>query len=1084
MTGEHHDETGYPASINGSNTLTGTDGSDVLIQLEEIASGTDIIHAGDGDDVVIGDSAAVQTTATLEAGQDPQDPSLWTTAPSSLLADDTVATTTFLLDYTGTDPIDDIFSQVIILEIPDGETLTVDADFGGGIFSDLALGIEPFAFQIEGLLLDSLLTNADEFGGGGSSSGDDYFIQWTNDLGSDQVVLIIADIDADVVPPASMYLSVSLTGQAATASDVQDDDIIHGEGGNDYLFGMGGNDILYGGADDDILVGGAGADQMYGGAGTGDIVSYEGSAANVVVSLQDGRAIGGDGTGDTFEGVEGAFGSAGNDVMTGFVGVADRLEGRAGSDSFFYTGGQDVILGGLGLFDRIEINAAVTAGSVFDGGTELPFVPLSLDGLTVLPDEPVIAVPEVPRTPAVEIDTLVLREFGGGAAVDFRDAQVMGFEILRLREEDGGAAAAYFNDSQFTFNEINWENGVTDDTLIEVDLQQTKVDFSHIVFDGYDATRDAIQLIDTLGTTEWVRGTQGNDLISTVTATGIVMEGGLGDDSLSAAAGAIAHASYANASGAVTVNLGTGVATGADGTDSLNGIYGVIGSAQGDDLRAAVDRAAMLVGGDGGDRLEGGDLDDILIGGLGDDEMIGGAGTDVAIVADFEGLSFNGDFDLFDTTGLTVTLGVVSGTLIGTEGTDTLDGIEVIQLANTGSSSFIVLQGMSVDAATMVAEDGDDIYIAQQDQTYEVVEGNILPVALDDPDETTDEDTPVTLAGLLDNDSDLNGDPLSILSVDGSGTTGSVSLTADGTVIYDPNGQFEGLAPGQTDTDSFTYTITDGNGGIATATVTMAIDGVNDAPVAQDDAFSVDEDASIAGNLLDDNGNGMDSDPEDDDLSVALLSGPAFGVLDLQDDGSFSFNADDAAFDISPNAVEVVTFTYQLSDDGGLTDTGTVTLNVQILDDGEIVEGGNGKDILVGTDGGEDQIFGGNGKDQLYGLDGADEIFGGNGEDELFGGDSIDDLFGGNGDDLLDGGAGPDVLTGGRGADIFLLAAGDGPDEITDFELSNDQIALSDGLTPGDLTLSTDGIDTMILAGTEVLAIVRGVDSTDLGDFI
>ena len=94
--------------------------------------------------------------------------------------------------------------------------------------------------------------------------------------------------------------------------------------------------------------------------------------------------------------------------------------------------------------------------------------------------------------------------------------------------------------------------------------------------------------------------------------------------------------------------------------------------------------------------------------------------------------------------------------------------------------------------------------------------------------------------GLLGNDSDPDGDPLAITEVDGNQVTlpgtfnllsGAIlTLNADGTFSYDPNGQFASLAVGVSDTDTFEYTIGDGNGGSDTATVNITIDGVNDAP--------------------------------------------------------------------------------------------------------------------------------------------------------------------------------------------------------------------------------------------------------------
>ncbi len=61
-------------------------------------------------------------------------------------------------------------------------------------------------------------------------------------------------------------------------------------------------------------------------------------------------------------------------------------------------------------------------------------------------------------------------------------------------------------------------------------------------------------------------------------------------------------------------------------------------------------------------------------------------------------------------------------------------------------------------------------------------------------------------------------------------------------MTYDPNGAFESLAVGETATDTFSYTITDGQGGFDTATVTVTIHGQNDIPDAVDDVDDADED--------------------------------------------------------------------------------------------------------------------------------------------------------------------------------------------------------------------------------------------------
>ncbi|MDO6470006.1 cadherin-like domain-containing protein, partial [Neptunomonas phycophila] len=88
------------------------------------------------------------------------------------------------------------------------------------------------------------------------------------------------------------------------------------------------------------------------------------------------------------------------------------------------------------------------------------------------------------------------------------------------------------------------------------------------------------------------------------------------------------------------------------------------------------------------------------------------------------------------------------------------------------------------------------------------------PDAVDDSF-TGEEDTPyvMTPAAILGNDTDPEGDTLSITGVSNP-TNGTVVLNADGTITFTPDADFVGEA-------TYDYTITDGNGGTDTATVTI-----------------------------------------------------------------------------------------------------------------------------------------------------------------------------------------------------------------------------------------------------------------------
>jgi predicted extracellular nuclease len=105
---------------------------------------------------------------------------------------------------------------------------------------------------------------------------------------------------------------------------------------------------------------------------------------------------------------------------------------------------------------------------------------------------------------------------------------------------------------------------------------------------------------------------------------------------------------------------------------------------------------------------------------------------------------------------------------------------------------------------------------------------NTDPIAEDDTatlDLDKGETTPKI--NVLANDSDADGDTLTIASFDDSATSGLVIQNADDTFTYDANGYFAYLDAGETATDNFSYTISDGEL-TDTATVTVTIDGPAD----------------------------------------------------------------------------------------------------------------------------------------------------------------------------------------------------------------------------------------------------------------
>jgi VCBS repeat-containing protein len=210
--------------------------------------------------------------------------------------------------------------------------------------------------------------------------------------------------------------------------------------------------------------------------------------------------------------------------------------------------------------------------------------------------------------------------------------------------------------------------------------------------------------------------------------------------------------------------------------------------------------------------------------------------------------------------------------------------------------------------------------IIESNQQPELV--NDPPVAEDDA-AITDENSQLIIAapGVLSNDSDPNvGDTLTVTAVNTSGTVGAVNAwNADGSFTYNPNGQFEYLQAGGSAADSFTYTVSDGNGGTDTATVTITINGVNDPPVAVNDSAVTDEGTPVIIDVLNN-----DSDVDGDTLTVDSVTQGT--------NGSVANNGSNVTYTPALNFTGTDSFTYAISDGNGGTDTATVTVNVTVTE--------------------------------------------------------------------------------------------------------------------------------------------------------
>jgi VCBS repeat-containing protein len=194
------------------------------------------------------------------------------------------------------------------------------------------------------------------------------------------------------------------------------------------------------------------------------------------------------------------------------------------------------------------------------------------------------------------------------------------------------------------------------------------------------------------------------------------------------------------------------------------------------------------------------------------------------------------------------------------------------------------------------------------------------PVAFDDS-YSTDEDTPLTVSapGVLGNDNDVDGDPLSVTLVT-LPTHGSVTLSPDGSFSYTPNHDYFG-------SDTFVYHANDGQFDSNPATVTITISPVNDAPVAVDDVYTTDED-TILYVYSGVRANDYDVD-RFDYISSLLVDGPAHGSLEFYLEGAFSYTP-------APDWYGIDHFEYRNYDTFVYGNIATVTIIVNPVNDAPV----------------------------------------------------------------------------------------------------------------------------------------------------
>jgi hypothetical protein len=230
-------------------------------------------------------------------------------------------------------------------------------------------------------------------------------------------------------------------------------------------------------------------------------------------------------------------------------------------------------------------------------------------------------------------------------------------------------------------------------------------------------------------------------------------------------------------------------------------------------------------------------------------------------------------------------------------------------------------------SATSVSYTPNPNFFGSDSFTYTIDDGHgatdtatvtVTVLNVEDPPNAADdsatilEDSGANTIDVLANDSDVDGDALTIASVT-QGAHGAVAI-AGGAVTYTPAHDFFG-------SDTFTYTIDDGHGGTSTATVHVTVQNVNDPPVANQDAYAMDEDTTltVAGPGVLAN----DTDVDGDALTAAHFTAPSHGSLSGSANGGFVYTP-------APSFTGTDSFTYRAND--GTVDGNAALVTITVRD--------------------------------------------------------------------------------------------------------------------------------------------------------
>ncbi|MEM8697814.1 MAG: cadherin-like domain-containing protein, partial [Pseudomonadota bacterium] len=372
--------------------------------------------------------------------------------------------------------------------------------------------------------------------------------------------------------------------------------------------------------------------------------------------------------------------------------------------------------------------------------------------------------------------------------------------------------------------------------------------------------------------------------------------------------------------------------------------------------------------------VNGDGIEDILIGSggvvpfSGISYLVFGSGSLGGSTVDLDALDGSNGYRFADTTAIDAG-GPVNGEVLSGAGDLNGDGLADLLLgaprfdSPSGSTNFgqgTVIFGGTGQLSQLDALDSSSDGLIDLANIGNSVFGDLV----------TDEDTVLSFAAadLTRNDIDPEGETITVTAVDSVSTQGIAIDFSNGQITYDPGAAFQSLSDGQTQEDSFTYTITAGSR-TAQGTVNLSILGVNDDPIGIVSLGLQQNRTDRADTLGPENGDFTDPDGDVLTFTAQLAGGqplPTFLDNAFQgEDGDFTLDVGDGIGSEGLYRIET-----DVSDGNG----GLLELDYYLVTNGVDIFGtAVGEELVTASSGGVSELFrSGQGRDRMQGGDGTD----------------------------------------------------------------------------------------------------------------